>query len=181
MSTDPETWIFGYGSLIWSPGFSWDQQLTGYVSGWARRFHQGSPDHRGTPQAPGRVVTLIPAPNEGCWGVAYRPCTDHLDAVLATLDHRESAGYQRAMVTVAVGSDGDTLEALTYIAHEDNPQYLGPASLEEMAAQIVACGGPSGRNRDYLIALSEALRARDITDPHVEALEAEMRRRQAEA
>jgi len=85
------------------------------------------------------------------------------------------------MVTVAAGSGGETVEALTYIAHEDNPQYLGPASLEEMAAQILACGGPSGRNRDYLISLSEALRARDISDPHVEALVAELWTRQAEA
>ena len=52
-------WIFGYGSLMWTPGFPWLERRIGGIRGWARRFHQGSPDHRGTPEAPGRSLSLL--------------------------------------------------------------------------------------------------------------------------
>src|SRR5690606_28504046 len=84
-------WVFGYGSLIYKVDFDVVEQRTASIRGWARRFWQGSHDHRGTPDAPGRVVTLVPEPDAVCVGMAYR-IAPH---VFAHLDHREKNGYVR--------------------------------------------------------------------------------------
>ena len=65
-------WLFGYGSLIWKPDVPFDMRTPARLDHWARRFWQGSHDHRGTPEAPGRVVTLVEAPGECCDGVVFR-------------------------------------------------------------------------------------------------------------
>ena len=65
------SWIFGYGSLIWRPDFPFVQSRIGYIKGWRRVFWQGSADHRGTPDAPGRVATIVADERETCIGMAY--------------------------------------------------------------------------------------------------------------
>lgn len=169
-SSQPGTWIFGYGSLIWRPDFAFSQRVRGFVRGWSRRFWQGSPDHRGVPEAPGRVVTLVPDPHESCWGVAYRLSEDTASATLALLDWREREGYQRHEVefhAVDRTSPGGAWRALVYVARPDNRHYLGPAALENIALQIRSASGPSGANSAYVLELEAALRALDVSDPHV--------------
>jgi glutathione-specific gamma-glutamylcyclotransferase len=158
VSPSREAWIFGYGSLVWRPAFPFVERRAGFVRGWARRFWQASTDHRGVPDDPGRVVTLVADPAARCFGVAYRVAPADLDAVLAGLDHREKGGYRRVVVDVHAASGAMLPRALMYLATEDNPNYVGPAPLPEIAARVRRCVGPSGPNTEYVLRLAEALR-----------------------
>ncbi len=93
-----EHWIFGYGSLVWRPDFPFAERRAATIVGWARRFWQGSTDHRGVPGAPGRVVTLVAEPGARCWGTAYRVAYDVLSGVIDTLEQRVYGGYSREAI-----------------------------------------------------------------------------------
>ena len=159
-------WLFAYGSLIFKADFAFVECRPASVRGWARRFWQGSHDHRGTRAAPGRVATLIAADDQMCDGVAYLVTP----AVFDQLDYREKNGYLRVM-TELIFDDGSTASGLVYIADPDNAAYLGPAPEQEIAQQIAQAVGPSGSNRAYLLQLADALRALGNTDPHVFTIE----------
>lgn len=162
------TWVFGYGSLLWRPAFAFAERRVGYLEGWARRFWQASTDHRGTPDAPGRVVTLVRDRAARTWGVAYRLNEPEREAVLAQLDHREKGGYARHALEVhAADPRVPPVTALVYVATSDNPNYLGPAPIEEIAAQVVRSRGPSGPNLAYLLELRATLSAMGADDAHV--------------
>ncbi len=163
-------WVFGYGSLVWRPGLPVLEGHPAWIPGWSRRFWQGSPDHRGTPGRPGRVLTLIETPDQVCHGQVWRVSDD----VLGDLDHREQAGYTR-LVRPATLADGTVRQAVVYIAGPDNPSWLGPADLAQMAAHIQGSRGPSGTNRAYLLRLADTLAARGVRDDHVEALASAVR------
>lgn len=167
--TSNRTWIFGYGSLIWRPGFSHVVSEAACIDHRVRRFWQGSTDHRGSPDAPGRVVTLVDEPGARCWGRAFALPDGEVHDILAALDHREQGGYQRLSLPLHF-RDGRTVQGLTWIATEDNANYLGPASIDAIAEQVVASRGPSGPNRDYVLRLDEALRADGHDDDHVRAV-----------
>jgi glutathione-specific gamma-glutamylcyclotransferase len=162
--------IFGYGSLIWRPSFAYEKRWRACAIGWTRRFWQGSTDHRGTPEAPGRVVTLVPEPGARCWGVVYEVAAERRDAVLEELDRREQGGYTRHEIEVLAGAEATPRSASVYIALSDNPDYLGTAALPEIARQIRGAHGPSGANRDYLLRLARALSELGSGDEHVLAL-----------
>ncbi len=161
-------WIFGYGSLVWRPDFAFAESRPAVIDGWARRFWQGSTDHRGVPGAPGRVVTLVEAPGETCWGMAYRIADDDRDRVLAVLDYREKGGYRLAEVTMRFADpESGAVDGLVYIATPDNPNYLGPAAPADIAAEVRASTGPSGHNTEYVLRLAAALRKLGANDEHV--------------
>ena len=157
-----QVWIFGYGSLIYHADFPYLESSRASISGWRRRFWQGSHDHRGTPEAPGRVVTLEESPGELCQRRAYlidRQVFEHLD-------HREKNGYQRYELPIALLNKG-TIKGVVYIAPAGNFAWLGEQSNVEIASQIADSRGPSGENKDYLLNLAAALRELDIVDVHV--------------
>lgn len=167
-------WIFGYGSLIWRVDFPYLECRPAFIRDHARRFWQGSTDHRGVPGAPGRVVTLVDAPGELCWGHAYK--LDPLDEgrVLAGLDHREKGGYRR--LELPVNFDEKNQEpGITYHAGKSNANYLGEAGIRDIAHQVIAASGPSGPNIEYVLRLEKALAAMNAVDPHVSEVAAMIR------
>ena len=160
-------WLFGYGSLIYKVDFPFLERRPATIEDWARRFWQGSHDHRGTPDSPGRVVTLVPEKGSICKGVAYR--VEH--RVFEHLDHREKNGYQRHASKILLSESGGEVDGTLYVADKNNPAFLGDAPLEELARHIAASQGPSGSNSDYVLQLARALRDLNDHDPHVVALE----------
>ena len=163
-------WIFGYGSLIWRPDIEYQRSVRAALPGYSRRFWQGSHDHRGTPEQPGRVVTLIEQPDATCTGMAYLVDAELLEETFTNLDYREKNGYERLDIQLQL-DDNATIAAHTYIAPTGNFAYLGPAPMSDIARQIHQCHGPSGANRDYLLQLAAALRAIEVHDAHVFELE----------
>ncbi len=160
------TWVFGYGSLIYKVDFPYLKREIASITGWQRRFWQGSHDHRGTPESPGRVVTLVPAGDVICRGVAY--LVEH--RVFEHLDHREKNGYRRVPAAITLRGSNERVEGVVYVADEHNPAFLGPAPMEHLADHIAASHGPSGSNRDYVLQLAESLRELEDDDPHVRQL-----------
>ena len=197
--TDP-CWLFGYGSLIFRPAIPFVERRPARAPGWSRRFWQWSTDHRGEPWRPGRVVTLTPAPDDACWGMAYRLDEAEADAILADLDVRERGGYVRmeieieldglaeeaAPATAATGAAARapgssataaaprTVAGVTYQGWPGNRNYAGPAPIAEIASQVAAASGPSGANADYVRDLYAALEAHGVEDAHVAALAARL-------
>jgi cation transport protein ChaC len=163
-------WLFGYGSLIFKADFPFLQRRSARIIGWSRRFWQGSHDHRGTPEAPGRVATLIETPDIPCTGVAYLISPQVFDH----LDFREKNGYLR-FSTEMTFDDGSHAQGLVYIATPDNTAFLGPASEREIACQVAGATGPSGPNADYVLHLAESLRGLGEHDDHVFEIEQHLR------
>lgn len=178
LNSAQDIWIFGYGSLIWRPDFEYLERQTATVTGWTRRFWQGSHDHRGTPDQPGRVVTLIEDPTQTCTGVAYRLSAQDAKTIFDALDYREKNGYERLELCATTASQ-QQLKTITYVGTPDNFAYLGPASLNELSEQIAESVGPSGANADYLFELADALRSLKVDDAHVFELEQRVRKLQS--
>lgn len=164
-------WVFGYASLVWRPDFAHNRVLPAYVVGFERRFWQASTDHRGTPESPGRVATLIESRGTKLWGMAYEVDPDDWETVQEELDYREKGGYSRHKVAVHNDAGDPFAEALLYVGTADNPNFAGDAPLEDIAGIIRAAHGPSGPNTEYLFRLADALRKMGAHDEHVFALE----------
>jgi glutathione-specific gamma-glutamylcyclotransferase len=164
--------IFGYGSLLFRPGFEYLERQRAHARGFARRFSQASPDHRGTPLRPGRVVTLVAQPEATVWGALYFVETPAIE-LLSELDQRERAGYAR--VNIVVTTETQVHQAVTWIAAPGNAYDAGQLPLPELAQRIRECSGPSGRNSDYVFELERALQDLDGVDAHVSELVALLR------
>ena len=159
-------WVFGYGSLIWDPGFAIAERQVARLEGWQRRFCMWSVHYRGTPEVPGLVLALDRAAHGVCDGVALRVPAGQEAATLAYLREREliSSAYEEAEVTVQL-RDGRAVRALTYVINRDHAQYCGGMTPEAQAAVIVAATGLRGPNRDYLFATAQHLADLGIADP----------------
>jgi cation transport protein ChaC len=167
-----DVWVFGYGALIFRADFPICEQRVARLHGFARRFWQRSPDHRGTPDAPGRVVTLINEPGTAVLGVAYRIAASTAERVLVELDQRERAGYERSEVEVEpLAPPGGATRAFVYRARPDNPCFSPEPSNREIAAIVRLARGPSGDNASYVRRLAQALRDLGDEDAHVFEIE----------
>lgn len=165
--------IFAYGSLLFRPGFAFLERQRAVASGYARSFSQSSPDHRGTPQQPGRVVTLVASAGATTAGALYFVEAPAFQ-LLSELDERERAGYQR--ITLEACTERERHQAVTWIAPPGNAYDAGQLPLAQLTAHIRQCAGPSGRNADYVFHLEAALAELDAADPLVSELAASLRR-----
>ena len=175
-------WIFGYGSLIWRPGFSFTRRHTARLEGWHRAFCRYSFHHRGTPEAPGLVVGL--RPGKTCVGIAFAVEAAGEAQALATLDTREGEGYLRRKVTVTLldegaatgGTNTATTEAWTYIPNREHPSYFGEEGRGRLVPLVAMGRGKSGAAIDYLRDLISHLNALGVEEPDLAAILADAER-----
>ena len=173
--SESSVWIFGYGSLIWRPNFKYLRSEQGHLSGWKRFFYQGSPDHRGTPECPGCVVTIVREPRAQCFGRLYLIEQAEYSRVFSYLDEREAEGYEKLLLLVET-LNGESIEAVVYVASTQNPHFLDNWSILEIARRIRTAAGPSGSNLEYFWRLHDSLEASGVVDDHVMAIASELRK-----
>lgn len=163
-------WVFGYGSLIWDPGFPVAEKVVARATGWHRSFCMRSIHHRGTPDRMGLVLALDRAEGASCHGVAFRVEPGAEDATIATLRAREliSSAYLEEWLEVR-SEDGRNLRSLAYVIDPDHVQYCR-LTLEEQAPIIAHAVGGRGPNRDYLYATAAHLHDLGIADPDLDRL-----------
>jgi cation transport protein ChaC len=164
-----ERWVFGYGSLMWRPGFPFIERRTAVLHGRRRAFCIYSVHHRGTYQRPGLVLGL--APGGAVRGAAYRVAGAAWPEVYAYLREREqpTETYFEAWSQVRIDGNGKT-PALIFLSDRSHGQWAGALSLEQQAELIAGASGLSGRNVDYLRDLVVHLREDGVRDHAMEAL-----------
>ncbi|MES2722302.1 MAG: gamma-glutamylcyclotransferase [Pseudomonadota bacterium] len=158
-----ERWVFGYGSLMWRPGFAYVERQSATLHGRRRAFCIYSVHHRGTYERPGLVLGL--APGGAVRGAAYRVAESDWDEVYAYLREREqpTETYVESSANIRL-SDGRRVETLVFLSDTKHPQWAGALSLERQAELIAGATGLSGKNVDYLRDLVEHLRAEGVHD-----------------
>ena len=157
-------WVFGYGSLLWNPGFEPAEAVTATLTGHQRSFCMLSIHHRGTVEEPGLVLALDEA-DSTCVGVAFRVAEADEVRVLAELREREliSSAYEEAHVPLSL-QDGRDVQALTYVINRTHEQYC-QFDLERQAQMIARSVGGRGPNPEYLFNTAEHLVQMGIDDP----------------
>lgn len=172
-------WIFAYGSLIWEPGFDFDDRRVATLAGYRRAFCMRSIVYRGTPEAPGLVLALDRDAGGACTGLAYHVAEPGAAATLAYLRERElvSYAYEEARLPVTL-DDGETVEALAYVSNPAHAQYCA-LELDAQAEVIARAVGPRGPNADYLMKTVAGLEALGLHDPELVRLAAMVRDRLA--
>jgi cation transport protein ChaC len=171
-----DLWVFGYGSLMWNPGFDHAERVQARLHGWRRRFCLRSIAYRGTPEAPGLVLGLDAAADDACDGVAFRVAAPQADAARAYLRERELVTYAYRETTGAVRLlDGRQVEAMIFVIDRAHPQYAGELTCDEQAAIVATAVGPKGPNAEYLENTVAHLAELGLSDPELEALHGAVR------
>jgi cation transport protein ChaC len=164
-------WVFGYGSLMWDPGFDYCERQIARLGGWHRSFCMKSIHYRGTPEDPGLVLALDAAAGAACAGVAFGIAAGRAEGALAYLRAREliSDAYREMRLPVAL-DDGREVEAVTYVIDQAHAQYCAGLDLEAQAAVIARARGRNGANADYLWNTVAHLAELGLGDPDLDWL-----------
>ncbi|MEO4000639.1 gamma-glutamylcyclotransferase [Mesorhizobium sp. CAU 1732] len=164
-------WVFGYGSLIWRPGFAHTETRRARLNGYRRALCVRSHVHRGTPERPGLVLGLDRGGS--CIGLAFRVPADLADEVMTYLRERELVTdvYLERRLPVRL-DDGAIVEAVTYVVDRHHIQYAGRIDVEDAAHIVSGSAGRSGANEDYVINTVAHLRALGIRDHWLEGVAA---------
>ena len=146
---DGDLWVFGYGSLMWRPGFAFEERSPGTIRGYHRALCIFSHVHRGTEKKPGLVLGLDRG--GACRGVAFRVAAARREATLAYLREREqiTSVYLEALVRVELG-EGRAAKAVAYVADRKHRQYAGRLDSERLLAIVRLGVGQSGANPEYV-------------------------------
>jgi glutathione-specific gamma-glutamylcyclotransferase len=173
-SKSGDLWVFGYGSLMWRPGFDFIERQGALVHGWRRSLCVYSHIYRGTPERPGLVLGLDRG--GACRGVAFRVAAALRTPTIDYLRAREqvTAVYLERTVLAHL-SDGATVEALTYVADRGHAQYAGRLEREQLLELVARGVGVSGPNIDYVLNTEAHLRENGVTDPTLEWLAVQLR------
>lgn len=169
-------WVFGYGSLVWNPGFPVAERRIARLTGWHRSFCMRSIHHRGTVESPGLVLALDRADGAHCDGVAFAVEAGAEAATIAYLREREliSSAYLETRLPVHF-RDGAQAETLVYVIDPDHQQYCGGLALEEQAQIIARSVGGRGPNAEYLFNTADHLADLGIEDADLRWLSVRVR------
>ena len=166
-----DLWVFGYGSLMWRPGFDFLEQVPARLVGEHRALCVYSFVHRGTPEKPGLVLGLDRG--GACRGVAFRVAEKHRAETVAYLRAREqvTSVYREVMRSVWLENAArERVSALAYVVDRGHGQYAGRLSLAEQLRLVRQGHGQSGANRDYVIATVKAIEAEGFRDAQLHRL-----------
>lgn len=169
-------WVFGYGSLLWNPGFPVARREVATLQGYARSFCMTSIHHRGSVEAPGLVLALDEIEGAHCKGLALAVAAGQETQTLAYLREREliSSAYLERDLMVALHS-GEEVQAVTYVIDPHHAQYCGGMALEQQAQIIATAVGGRGPNTEYLYNTAEHLSEIGLGDAELEWLMARVR------
>ncbi|MFY0682254.1 MAG: gamma-glutamylcyclotransferase [Thalassovita sp.] len=169
-------WVFGYGSLLWNPGFDPVESSLASLPEYHRSFCMRSIHHRGTDEKPGLVLALDEQAQARCHGLALRVDPSQEKEVLAYLRDRElvSSAYLEKVLQVEL-ADGRKVDAVTYVIDADHDQYCGGLDLEEQAQIISVAVGGRGPNTEYLYNTAAHLTELGIQDTEMDWLSARVR------
>lgn len=161
---DGDLWVFGYGSLMWRPGFAHAERHLAHLYGYHRSLCIFSHVHRGTPEMPGLVLGLDRGGR--CRGVAFRVPRDAAEETMTYLRAREQATsvYLERHVTVRLAT-GASVAAVTYVADRAHAQYAGRLPTEDLLRLVNQGIGISGANPDYVRATHRHLIEIGVSDP----------------
>lgn len=164
-----DLWIFGYGSLMWSPGFRCSEKSAGKVHGYHRALCVYSQRYRGTTKRPGLVMGLCRGGS--CWGMAFRIPAARANRVLANLWRREMRNqvYRPRFVRVQVRG-GREIRALAFVADAGHRLFAGDLSIERTARLVAQGRGERGHNIDYLSFTLAHMHDLGVRDPHLDRI-----------
>jgi cation transport protein ChaC len=168
---DGVIWVYGYGSLMWRPGFPNQEAVKAVLPGYFRSFCIWSEHHRGTRECRGLVLGLAPQATLQCEGMAFR--VDHKDwpETAAYLEERELRGYAYRPDHLPISlSDGRQVLAHCFVADPKHPHFAGNIPSDDAARIILNARGEAGLNRDYLVNTIRALQQHGYQDLHLQDL-----------
>src|SRR5215813_1940875 len=168
-----DLWVFGYGSLMWRPGFDYLEKVPARLIGEHRALCVYSFVHRGTPERPGLVLGLDRG--GACRGIAFRIAEKNRAATVAYLRAREQVTSVYREVTRSVWLENDArqrVSALAYVVDRGHVQYAGRLSMADQHRHVIQGHGQSGANRDYVTATVKAIEAEGFRDTQLHQLAA---------